>query len=103
MLRSWLGTVPVYEATSVVYVSPNFPATLKVSEEQEYPYDSYIEEQVHSVASYNVLTDALRKLKPGVWQFPGESLESAVGSTAAQLNGEARRPELPGADQPRRY
>src|SRR5271156_2879990 len=69
---------PTFEATSVVYVSPNFPATLKASEEQDYPYDSYIEEQVHSVAGYNVLTDALRKLEPGVWRFPGEPLESAV-------------------------
>jgi succinoglycan biosynthesis transport protein ExoP len=69
---------PTFEATSVVYVSPNFPATLKASEEQDYPYDSYMEEQVHSVASYNVLADALRNLKPGVWQFPGETLESAV-------------------------
>src|SRR5277367_4226750 len=69
---------PIYEATSVVYVSPNFPATLKASEEQEYPYDSFIEEQVHSVAGYNVLTDAVRKLPPGVWRFPGESLESAA-------------------------
>ena len=67
-----------YEASSVVYVSPNFPATLAASEEQEYPYDSYIEEQVHSVTRYNVLSEALRKLKPGVWQFPGEALESAV-------------------------
>jgi succinoglycan biosynthesis transport protein ExoP len=67
-----------YEATSVVYVSPNFPATLKVSEEQEYPYDSYMEEQLHSVAGFNVLTDAIRKLQPGVWQYPGESLESAA-------------------------
>jgi polysaccharide biosynthesis transport protein len=69
---------PTFEATSVVYVSPNFPATLKASEEQDYPYDSYVEEQVHSVAGYNVLTDALSKLEPGVWRFPGESLESAV-------------------------
>jgi uncharacterized protein involved in exopolysaccharide biosynthesis/Mrp family chromosome partitioning ATPase len=69
---------PTFEATSIVYVSPNFPATFKASEEQEYPYDSFIEEQVHSVAGYNVLTEALRRLKPGVWQFPGESLQSAV-------------------------
>jgi polysaccharide biosynthesis transport protein len=69
---------PTFEATSVVYVSPNFPATLKASEEQDYPYDSYIEEQVHSVAGYNVLTDALRKLEPGAWRFPRESQESAV-------------------------
>jgi polysaccharide biosynthesis transport protein len=67
-----------YEATSVVYVSPNFPATLKASEEQEYPYDSYIEEQVHSVKGYNVLANALRQLQVGVWQYPNENLESAV-------------------------
>ena len=57
-----------YEATSVVYVSPNFHATLVTNQEQEYPYDSYIEEQVHSVTKYNVLADAIGKLKPGVWQ-----------------------------------
>jgi uncharacterized protein involved in exopolysaccharide biosynthesis len=68
-----------YEATSVVYVSPNFHATLVASQEQEYPYDSYVEEQVHSVTSYNIVADAVSKLAPGVWQFPGESLESAVG------------------------
>jgi polysaccharide biosynthesis transport protein len=67
-----------YEATSVVYVSPNFHATLVTNQEQEYPYDSYIEEQVHSVTKYNVLVDAIGKLPPGVWQVPGESLESAV-------------------------
>jgi polysaccharide biosynthesis transport protein len=67
-----------YEATSVVYVSPNFHATLVANQEQEYPYDSYVEEQVHSVTSYNIVADAVGKLKPGVWQFPGESLESAV-------------------------
>jgi succinoglycan biosynthesis transport protein ExoP len=67
-----------FEATSVVYVSPNFPATLKASEEQEYPYDSYIEEQVHSVKGYNVLANALRQLPIGVWQYPNENLESAV-------------------------
>src|SRR3984957_12779040 len=67
-----------YEATSVVYVSPNFHATLVTNQEQEYPYDSYIEEQGHSVTKYNVLVDAIGKLKPGGWQAPGESLESAV-------------------------
>ncbi len=69
---------PTYEATSVVYVSPNFPATFSTSQEQEYPYDSFIEEQVHSVTGFNVLTDALRKLKPGIWQYPGETVESAA-------------------------
>src|ERR1700742_3876688 len=48
-----------YEATSVVYVSPNFHATLVTNQEQEYPYDSYVEEQVHSVTSYNIVADAV--------------------------------------------
>lgn len=69
---------PTYSATSVVYVSPNFPATLKVNEEQEYPYDSFIEEQVHSVTGYNVLVNAIKKLPPGVWRYPFESVESAA-------------------------
>jgi polysaccharide biosynthesis transport protein len=75
-----------FEATSVVYVSPNFHATLVANQEQEYPYDSYIEEQVHSVTKYNVLVDAIGKLKPGVWQAPGESLESAVDRLQHSLN-----------------
>lgn len=75
-----------FEATSVVYVSPNFHATLVTNQEQEYPYDSYIEEQVHSVTKYNVLVDAIGKLKPGVWQAPGESLESAVDRLQHNLN-----------------
>ena len=50
-----------YEATSVVYVSPNFHATLVANQEQEYPYDSYVEEQVHSVTSYNIVADAVGK------------------------------------------
>jgi len=69
---------PTYAATSVVYVSPNFPATLKVNEEQEYPYDSFIEEQVHSVTGFSVLEDAVRKMPIGIWRFPGENLESAT-------------------------
>jgi polysaccharide biosynthesis transport protein len=75
-----------FEATSVVYVSPNFHATLVANQEQEYPYDSYIEEQVHSVTKYNVLVDAVGKLKPGAWQAPGESLESAVDRLQHSLN-----------------
>ncbi len=87
-----------YEATSVVYVSPNFHATLVTTQEQEYPYDSYIEEQVHSVTKYNVLVDAIGKLKPGVWQAPGESLESAVdrlqNSLTVQRDGQSYQVQI---------
>jgi polysaccharide biosynthesis transport protein len=78
---------PTYEAASVVYVSPNFPATFSTSQEQEYPYDSFIEQQVHSVTGFNVLTDALRKLKPGIWQYPGETVESAADRLQRLLTG----------------
>lgn len=75
-----------YEATSVIYVSPTFPATLTADREQERPYESYIEEQAHTITRYDVLADALHKLKPGMWQRPGESEESAVDRLQKSLN-----------------
>lgn len=70
--------VGYYEATSVIYVSPTFPYTLKTDNEQDRPYESYIEEQAHTITRYDVMADALHQLKPGVWQVPGESEDSAV-------------------------
>ena len=67
-----------YEATSVIYVAPTFPATLTTDHEQDRPYDSYIEEQAHTITRFDVIADALHRLKPGMWQYPGESDESAV-------------------------
>ena len=76
----------VYAATSVVYVSPTFPATLSPDREQEYPYESYIAEQINSVTRYDVIADALRKLKPGLVQKPGESEELAVARLQKRLS-----------------
>jgi polysaccharide biosynthesis transport protein len=75
-----------YEATSVIYVSPTFPATLTTDHEQERPYESFIEEQAHTITRYDVMAEALRRLKPGVWQVPGESEESAVERLQQSLN-----------------
>lgn len=69
---------PTYTAVSQIYVSPTFPATLTPSQEQQYPYDSFVEEQAHSVTQYDVVLDAVHRLKPGVWQRRGESDDSAV-------------------------
>jgi Mrp family chromosome partitioning ATPase len=75
-----------YAATSVVYVSPTVPATLTPDRETDYPeYESYIEEQMHSVIRYDVLAEALRRMKPGEWQHPGESEQSAVLRLARAL------------------
>ena len=54
---------PSYVATSVVYVSPTFPATLTPEQEQQYPYDSFVAEQAHSVSSYDVLAGALQPIE----------------------------------------
>jgi Mrp family chromosome partitioning ATPase len=75
-----------YEATSVIYVSPTFPTTLTLDHEQERPYDSYIEEQAHTITRYDVIAEAVRRLKPGVWQVPGESEESAVERLQKSVN-----------------
>jgi len=70
--------VAYYEATSVIYVAPTFPATLTPDKEQDRPYESYIEEQAHTITRYDVMAEAIRRLKPGMWRAPGESEESAV-------------------------
>jgi succinoglycan biosynthesis transport protein ExoP len=75
-----------YEATSVVYVSPTFPATLASDHEQDYPYESYIEQQAHSIARYDVLAEALHKLRPGTWQKPGEGEEEAIQRLQKRLD-----------------
>jgi succinoglycan biosynthesis transport protein ExoP len=73
-----LRTGVSYFTASVVYVSPTFPATLRSDREQEYPYDSYVQEQVHAITRYEVIADALHQLKPGTWQKPGEPEQTAV-------------------------
>lgn len=78
-----------YTATAVVYVSPTFPATLTTDQETTYPaYESYMAEQEHSVTRYDVLADAIHKLKPGEWQKPGESEATAVARLANALEVE---------------
>lgn len=73
---------PMYAATSVVYVSPVFPSTLSPDNEHSYPYDSYVQQQAHSVTQYDVIADAIRELAsqnpPIHWQQPDESERLAV-------------------------
>ena len=69
---------PAYSATAIIYVSPNFPKTLTDDREQQYQYDTYVQEEIHTVTRYDVIADAIKRLPPGMWQFPGESEDSAV-------------------------
>ena len=77
---------PTYSAASIVYVSPNFPKTLTDDREQQYQYETYIQEEMHSVTRYDVIADALRKLPPGTWRAPGESEQSAVARLQGALD-----------------
>jgi len=77
---------PTYSATSIIYVSPNFPKTLTDDREQQYVYETYIQEEMHTVTRYDVIADAIKKLPPGMWRFPGESEESAVARLQGSLD-----------------
>jgi Mrp family chromosome partitioning ATPase/capsular polysaccharide biosynthesis protein len=77
---------PMYSATSIIYVSPNFPKTLTDDREQQYQYETYIQEEIHTVTRYDVIADAIKKLPAGMWRFPGESEESAVARLQGSLD-----------------
>src|SRR5580698_3396281 len=67
-----------YTAESTIYVSPTFPKTLIEDREQEYPYDSYVQQQVHSITRYDVMEDALHQLPQGAWKLSGETDRAAI-------------------------
>lgn len=69
---------PNYSTASFIYVSPTFPKTLVEDREQERPYESYVQQHVHSINRYDILAEAIRRLPPGTWTYPGETEQSAV-------------------------
>ncbi len=77
---------PFYSATSTIYVSPNFPKTLTDDREQQYQYETYIQEEMHTITRYDVIADAIRKLPPGTWGPSYESEQSAVGRLQSALD-----------------
>jgi polysaccharide biosynthesis transport protein len=77
---------PMYSATAIIYVSPNFPKTLTDDREQQYQYETYIQEEIHTVTRYDVMADAIKKMPAGVWQYPGETEQSAVARLQGSVN-----------------
>jgi succinoglycan biosynthesis transport protein ExoP len=69
---------PTYVAASIIYVSPTPIKTLVEDRELDRPYESYIQETVHAIDRYDILAEAIRRMPPGTWKFPGESERSAV-------------------------
>src|SRR5580698_6453905 len=69
---------PPYAAVSAIYVSPTPIKTLVDDRELELPYDSYIQETIHAIDRYDILAEAIRRMPPGSWKYPGETERSAV-------------------------
>ncbi len=65
---------PVYEAHSVVYVSPKFPKILANDNEVDLPYDSYFADQIEKPTRYDIIEDAITKLPPAVRHRSGPTL-----------------------------
>ena len=70
----WKKAKPVYEAHSVVYVSPKFPKILANDNEVDLPYDSYFAEQIQRSTRYDIIKDAIAKLPYAVRQVSGPVL-----------------------------
>src|SRR6202012_4899076 len=63
---------PNYVAAATIYVSPTPIKTLVEDRELERPYESYIQETMHSITTNEIIAEAIHRMPPGVWSFPGE-------------------------------
>jgi polysaccharide biosynthesis transport protein len=70
----WKKDKPVYEAHSVVYVSPKFPKILANDNEVDLPYDSYFADQVQRSTRYDIIEAAIAKLPYTVRHWTGPVL-----------------------------
>lgn len=69
---------PTYVTGSLIYVSPTPVKTLVDDRELEHPYESYVNETVRDIESYKVLAEAIHRMPPGTWMYPGETEQTAV-------------------------
>lgn len=74
----WNKAKPVYEAHSIVYISPKFPKMLATDSEVELPYDSYVQDQIQTVVRYDIIADAIAKLPYSVRQRTGPAQPSEI-------------------------
>lgn len=70
----WKKAKPVYEAHSVVYVSPRFPKILANDNEVDLPYDSYFADQIQRATRNDIIEDAIAKLPYAVRHWSGPVL-----------------------------
>ena len=71
----WKEAKPIYESHSVVYVAPKFPKMLSGDSEVDLPsYDTYVQDQIQTVARYDIIADAISKLPYSVRHRTGPAL-----------------------------
>ncbi len=75
-----------FVAASSIYVSPTPIKTLTEDRELDRPYESYVQQTVHAINRYDVLAEAIRKMPPGIWLYPGETEHSGVQRLQQSLN-----------------
>jgi succinoglycan biosynthesis transport protein ExoP len=69
---------PTYYAESVVYVSPETPRVLTNDTGLNQSYDSYVEDEAHTVTRYDIIADAITKLPGSIRHRTGEALPEEV-------------------------
>ena len=77
---------PSYATATTIVISPTPIKTLVEDRELEQPYDSSVAEAIKDITSYSVLSEAIKKMAPGTWQFPGEDERSAVERLQRVIN-----------------
>jgi succinoglycan biosynthesis transport protein ExoP len=86
-LKAYL--VPIYEATSIVYVSPNFPTALGDDHDHDRQYDEFLFQQITAATRFETLQRALRSM-PDAWPalFPQETEQGRVERLQSALRVE---------------
>jgi polysaccharide biosynthesis transport protein len=74
----WKKAKPIYEAHSVVYVSPKFPKILANDNEVDLPYDSYFADQIQRSTRSDILEEAIAKLPYSARHWSGPVLPYEV-------------------------
>ena len=86
-----LSRHPQYEAHSLLYVQPITTKPVTDTTGGFYDpsrYDSYIQQQLQTIIRRDILSESLKKLPVGTWQWPGESEQSAVARLQSGLKAE---------------
>lgn len=69
---------PSYYAESIVYVSPETPQVLTNDTQIVQPYDSYVDDEAHTITRYDIISDAVAKLPDSVRHRTGPATPAEV-------------------------